>query len=78
MRGTEITSVKALIKELGGTGAAAQALDATPQKIVNWRATGKLPARLYLMHRERLAGRGLAVADSVWGFEAPTPQQEAS
>lgn len=65
----EISSVAELVIELGGPTKAADVLGgATPQKVVNWRASGKLPARFHIMHSKQLAERGLSAPPSLWGL----------
>lgn len=77
MDGKHVETVEELIAALGGTGAAAQALDATSNKIVNWRAAGRLPSRLYFVHRRILNERGINAAPGMWGFELPESETAA-
>lgn len=64
-----IASVAELVVELGGPKKAAEILGgATPQKIVNWRASGRLPARFHIMHGRQLAERGISAPPSLWGL----------
>ena len=49
-------SVKALIEALGGVATVSEAFDLTPQAVLGWIATDKIPARyhaVFLMITER-------------------------
>lgn len=64
-----IASVAELVTELGGPKRASEVLGgATPQKVVNWRASGKLPARFHLLHGMQLAELGISAPPSLWGL----------
>jgi hypothetical protein len=63
-----INSVAELIQVIGGPKATSVLLGTTPQNVVNWRATGKIPARFHLVHRKALEANGYRVADTCWGF----------
>ena len=68
MQPKEIGSVRELIEELGGPKAASDLLETTPQNVVNWRLAGRIPSRLYLVHREKLSARKIAAPSSLWNF----------
>lgn len=70
MRTIEIDTVADLIKEFGGPKATADVLGTTPQNVVNWRASGKIPATLYKAHRQKLSAvlRRIKVSDDLWNF----------
>ena len=64
-----VASITELVNELGGPSKAASVLgSATPQKIVNWRATGRIPARFYILHGRQLEAHGLRAPPSLWGL----------
>ncbi len=67
---TKITSVSELVEALGGPTKAAKILSnrATPQKVVNWRAQGSMPARLFVAHHAILKEQGICASASLWGM----------
>jgi len=67
----EIGSIAELITTLGGPKAAGETLGATPQMVVNWRERGSLPSRSYLIHKTKLAERGLSAPPTLWGLSDP-------
>lgn len=69
MRAVKVNSVTELVAKLGGPKAASIVLETTPQNVVNWKASGKIPARLHLVHKQRLVAAGIRAADACWGFE---------
>ena len=71
-----IAELAALVDKLGGTKAAAAALDLTMQQVSNAKKAGAFPPRLYLVHRNILAARGIAAAPSLWNMEPVKGQGE--
>ena len=69
--GTRVASVRDLVKALGGPKKAGDLLGTTPQSIVNWRSAGKMPARFYLVHKQRLYEHGYDVPDYLWNLTEP-------
>jgi hypothetical protein len=68
MQAVKVTSVTELVTQLGGPKAASKVLGTTPQNVVNWKAKGKIPARLHIVHRQRLASHNVRADDTCWGF----------
>jgi hypothetical protein len=68
MPANEIATVAELIKVFGGPKATADLLGTTPQNVVNWKAAGKIPARLHKLHRGKLAATRLSISDGLWNF----------
>jgi hypothetical protein len=60
-----------VIKALDGTTAVARLTNRKPQHVTNWRATGRLPAKTFLIISRALAERGMAAPPSLWGIEEP-------
>jgi hypothetical protein len=64
-----ITSIEALVDELGGNTVLGCALGITPEAVANWKARGSIPTgwhwRLLAMARKR----GKHVAPSVFGID---------
>lgn len=65
------TTVDAIIELFGGPSAAASALGTTPQAVVNWRARGTMPSRLFITHKRLLEERGIDAPASLWGMDEP-------
>lgn len=73
-----VNSVGELIEVLGGPKATADKLDATPQMVVNWRATNVLPARKFLVQRRALKDLGIEAPVTLWGMaESADAQRRA-
>lgn len=64
-----ITSIEALVDELGGNTVLGAALGITPEAVANWKARGNIPTgwhwRLLAMARKR----GKRISPSVLGIE---------
>lgn len=71
METCEVSSVADLVQLLGGPKATGEFLGATPQKVVNWRADDRLPARFYLTHKQKLAAKRISAPASLWGMAEP-------
>ena len=66
-----ITSIEGLVEALGGTGAAAAALDAKHPSVVSmWMARGNIPPKHFPRHAEILKQRGLTAKPSLWFGDA--------
>lgn len=65
----ELTTASAVIDAVGGTGAAQKlARKKTPQVVVNWRASGRLPADTFLIFQTELKARGYTAPSMLWGI----------
>jgi hypothetical protein len=73
-----LASVDAVIDALGGTHELARALSGRgrkvlPQSVSNWRTTGRMPARHYLVMIEALHAHGADASSQLWGITPPPP-----
>lgn len=66
-----LTSVDAVIDELGGTGAAAEIAGVRPSAVSNWRAKGLIPPEYFVTVSDALIARGLQAERAVFGFKVP-------
>jgi hypothetical protein len=72
----ELTTVDAVINELGGTSATAKITGRKDQHVSNWRAARRLPANTFLILQAELRERGKTAPPSLWGIREP--EQQAS
>jgi hypothetical protein len=70
MKPRSVSTVRELVQALGGPKAASDFLESTPQKVVNWRAENRMPARFFLAHRSKLKSKGIKAPEALWGMHA--------
>lgn len=58
-----------VIDAVGGTTAAAQLADSSPQSVNNWRRSGRLAGDTFLIFSEELKERGLRAPLALWGMK---------
>lgn len=74
-----LSTIDAIIKELGGTFAAADIMGVSPQAVSNWKKKKKFPAQTYLPLKSVLKHRGLEAPDALWRMsDAPSVQMDAA
>lgn len=71
MTARDLQTAGDVIDALGGTAATARLTGRKDQHVSNWRASGKLPAKTFLILKQELKARGLAAPSKIWGIEQP-------
>lgn len=64
--GPHFTTADGVIDALGGTGAVARLTGRGEQAVSNWRARGRIAARLILVFEAALKSRGLSADEAIW------------
>lgn len=68
----ELATVAEVIDALGGPTATGRLVGRSPQSVVNWRASGKLPADTFLILQAELRDREILAPPSIWGIREPS------
>jgi hypothetical protein len=68
--GMQLKTVDEVIRALGGTAAAAKALDVGPPAISNWKARNLIPSRVYLVIGSLLKRQGHAADKALFAFKS--------
>lgn len=68
-----LTTASQVIDALDGTTAVARRHRRSLQAVSNWRATGRIPSRLYPVMTQDLELRGKTARAAIWGIEEPVP-----
>jgi hypothetical protein len=77
-RPAELTTASDVIDAVGGTGCAQKLTQKkTPQVVVNWRSTGRLPPDTFLVFQHELKSRGFTAPASLWGITDPAADRDA-
>lgn len=69
--GAVLSTVAAVVEALGGNDAVYRQFGISPQKLSNYRAEGRFPARLYLKFSAALARVGRKADPDLWNQEPP-------
>jgi hypothetical protein len=65
-----LSTVNAVIDQLGGNYVVVGALKVSSQAVSNWRAKNRLPANTYVFIQGELAKRNLTAPAKLWGMIA--------
>jgi hypothetical protein len=63
---------------LGGNEGVMELTGRKQTAVLNWRASGKFPAKFHLLMTQALAHRGLRAPASLWGVPEFEPERAAS
>lgn len=64
----ELQTASEVVDALGGPAATGRLTGRTPQAACNWKATGKLPAELYLLINKALEREGKRAPAALFGM----------
>lgn len=64
----QLSTISEVIDALDGPSAIARLTKRTPQAVTNWRAEGRMPAKLYLVMTDALRSRGKRAPADLWGL----------
>jgi hypothetical protein len=70
MPGMQLKTVDEVIRALGGTVAAAKALDVGAPAVSNWKARNLIPSRTYVAIGSLLKRQGHAADQALFAFKA--------
>lgn len=65
---TQLLTVSEVIDALGGTAVVARLLGLTMGAVTNWRATGRINSKFFLILSAALADKGLSAPPDLWGI----------
>jgi hypothetical protein len=69
-----LNTTSEVIDALGGTTAFARLSGKKAQHVTNWRASGRFPAELFLVHSRILGENAIEAPVSLWGIKTDVPR----
>jgi DNA-binding transcriptional regulator YdaS (Cro superfamily) len=69
MQAKRVTSVEAIMGELGKQAAIARQLGVTPQAVSQWKKKNRIPSLHFLTMQRMLSAKGVDAPVTLWGFE---------